>query len=150
MPEPTLFPTSDDDLLTSVYQKQGRTLDDLPYTEEFETLYRSMYGDADAPEQDADAAHQPTRAQVFHRLHNLRKAGKLPRLGRAIGQRPRINTDQEALLVSLVEEEVGAISKRDQLIYTPGFEQVCTRFNAQAGLELDHHAVWRLIAKLAK
>ncbi|XAL99992.1 hypothetical protein OT109_01130 [Phycisphaeraceae bacterium D3-23] len=153
MTDPTLFPISNDDLLISVYHKQGRTLDDLPYTEQFETLYRSMYGDADAPDDldDAgDAPGQPTRAQVFHRLHNLRKAGKLPRLGRAVGQRPRINAEQETLLISLVEDEVGAISKRDQLIYTPGFEQVCTRFNTQAGLELDRHAVWRLIAKLAK
>ncbi|MEM9416267.1 MAG: hypothetical protein AAGA29_12440 [Planctomycetota bacterium] len=147
MTSPTLFPTSDDDLLTSVYQKQGRTLDDLPYTEQFEALYQAMYGDADA---QGDSPGQPTRAQVFHRLHNLRKAGKLPRLGRAVGQRPRINAEQEALLVSLVEDEVGAISKRDQLIYTPGFETVCTRFNAQAGLELDRHAIWRLVAKLAK
>lgn len=144
MAELTLFPTSDDDLLTSVYQKQGRTLDDLPYTDEFEALYSAMYGDED------DEPGRPSRAQVFHRLHNLRKAGKLPRLGQAAGERPRINPEQEALLVSLVEAEVGAISKRDQLVYTPGFEQVCTRFNAQAGLELDRHAVWRLVAKLAK
>lgn len=144
MTESTLFPTSDDDLLTSVYQKQGRTLDDLPYTPEFESLYCAMYGDED------DGAGRPTRAQVFHRLHNLRKAGKLPRMGRAVGERPRINPEQETLLVSLVEAEVGAISKRDQLVYTPGFEQVCTRFNTQAGLELDRHAIWRLVAKLAK
>lgn len=144
MPDPTLFPTSDDDLLTSVYQKQGRTLDDLPYTSEFEAIYAAMYGD------DADAPGVPTRAQVFHRLHNLRKAGKLPRLGRAVGERPRIEPEQEALLVSLVEAQVGAISKRDQLLYTPQFEQVCTAFNAQTGLTLDHHALWRLVAKLAK
>lgn len=143
MPEPTLFPTGDDDLLTSVYQKQGRTLDDLPYTDAFESIYTAMYGDEDAP-------GQPTRAQVFHRLHNLRKAGKLPRMGRAVGARPRIEREQETLLVSLVEAQVGAISKRDQLLYTPAFEQVCTAFNAQTGLTLDHHAVWRLVAKLAK
>lgn len=144
MPQPTLFQTSDDDLLISVYQKQGRTLDDLPYTEEFEALYSAMYGEAEA------GGPHPTRAQVFHRLHNLRKAGRLPRMGRAIGERPRIDGGQEQLLVSLVEAQVGAISKRDQLIYTPGFEAVCTAFNAQTGLALAHHAVWRLIAKLAK
>lgn len=144
MTEPTLFPTSDDDLLISVYQKQGRTLDDLPYTNAFETLYTSMYGEAE------DAAGQPTRAQVFHRLHNLRKAGKLPRMGRAVGERPRIDAEQEQVLIELVEQEVGAISKRDQLLYTPGFETVCTAFNAKAGLTLSHHAIWRLVAKLAK
>ena len=146
MADPTLFPTSDDDLLTSVYQKQGRTLDDLPYTDSFEALYAAMYGDDDY----TDTSGQPTRAQVFHRLHNLRKAGKLPRMGRAVGERPRIEADEEAILVSLVEAQVGAISKPDQLLYTPQFEQVCTAFNAQTGLTLDHHAIWRLVAKLAK
>ena len=150
MTDPTLFPTTDDDLLISVYQKQGRTLDDLPYTEAFETLYASMYGDVDDTHAVDDVAGMPTRAQVFHRLHNLRKAGKLPRLGRAVGERPRIDPQQEALLVSLVEQQVGAISKRDQLLYTPGFVQVCTAFNAQTGLTLGHHAIWRLVAKLAK
>ena len=141
MPDELLFPTSDDDLLISVYQKQGRTLDDLPYTDAFETLYTSMYGEED------DA---PTRARVFHRLHNLRKAGKLPRMGRAHGERPRITPEQEAVLATRVQEAVGALSKRDQLLYTPTFEQLCTAFNAEAGLELSRHDIWRLIAKLAK
>jgi len=141
MTDATLFPTSDDDLLISVYQKQGRTLDDLPYTDAFEAIYLAMYGDAD------DA---PTRASVFHRLHNLRKAGKLPRMGRALGERPRITPEQEAMLAGRVEAAVGALSKRDQLLYTPAFEALCTTFNAEAGLELSRHDIWRLIAKLAK
>ena len=141
MPDELLFPTSDDDLLISVYQKQGRTLDDLPYTEAFEALYAAMYGD------ETDA---PVRSKVFHRLHNLRKAGKLPRMGRAQGERPRITAEQEAVLISHVEAAVGALSKRDQLLYTPAFEELCTAFNAEAGLELSRHDVWRLVAKLAK
>lgn len=141
MPDELLFPTSDDDLLISVYQKQGRTLDDLPYTEAFEAIYLGMYG---------DESDTPSRAKVFHRLHNLRKAGKLPRMGRAHGQRPRITPEQEAILAELVEAEVGALSKRDQLLYTPAFETLCTAFNAEAGLELSRHDTWRLIAKLAK
>ena len=141
MPDATLFPTGDDDLLISVYQKQGRTLDDLPYTDEFEAIYLGMYGDED------DA---PPRASVFHRLHNLRKAGKLPRKGKAHGERPRITPEQEALLVGRVEAAVEALSKRDQLLYTPAFEELCTAFNSEAGLELSRHDIWRLIAKLAK
>lgn len=142
-----LFPTSDDDLLISVYQKQGRTLDDLPYTDAFEAIYTAMYGEADGEETDV---YQPARAEVFHRLHNLRKAGKLPRLGRAHGQRPRITPEQETLLAELVDGQVGSLSKRDQLLYTPAFEQLATRFNTEAGLELSRHDIWRLVAKLAK
>lgn len=142
----TLFPTSDDDLLISVYHKQGRTLDDLPYTDEFEAIYSGMYGDGEGNEDEP----QPTRAEVFHRLHNLRKAGKLPRLGKALGKRPRITAEQEAMLAKRVEQQVGALSKRDQLLYTSAFEQLCTAFNAEAGLELSRHDIWRLVAKLAK
>lgn len=148
MSENLLFPTSDEDLLISVYQKQGRTLDDLPYTESFDALYRSMYGDDETA--SGDDTYRPSRAEVFHRLHNLRKAGKLPRMGRALGERPRITPEQEKLLVELVEQQIGEISKRDTLPYTPEFEEIATRFNATATLDVDHHALWRLIAKLAK
>ena len=146
MPDPLLFPIGDDDLLISVYQKQGRTLDDLPYTDAFESLYAAMYGGDD----EADDGPVPTRDKVIHRLQNLRKAGKLPRLGRAQGERPRITSEQEARLATNVEEQVGALSKRDQLLYTPAFEELCTRFNAEAGLDLSRHDIWRLVAKLAK
>lgn len=144
MADEQLFPINDDDLLVSVYQKQGRTLDDLPYTDAFEMLYASMYGGDDVE------PHTPSRSEVFHRLHNLRKAGKLPRMGRAHGERPRVTPEQEALLASLVEAAVGALSKRDQLPYTPAFDALCTRLNVEAGLELSQHDVWRLVAKLAK
>lgn len=141
-----LFPTSDDDLLISVYQKQGRTLDDLPYTPEFDRLYQAMYGDdgGDAP------GGAVSRARLFHRLHNLRKAGKLPRMGKAAGERPRLDPEQERRLVSIVEAEHGPISTRDQLLYTDTFDRIAERFNAEAGLALSHHDVWRLVAKLAK
>jgi len=136
-----LFPTNDDDLLTSVYQKQGRTLDDLPYTPQFEALYAALYGGA------ADA---PPRRQVLRRLHNLRKAGKLPRMGAAAGGRPRIEPEQETLLVSIVETEHGPISTRDQLPYTDGFQRIAERFASQTGLSLSNHDLWRVLAKLAK
>jgi len=136
-----LFPTNDDDLLTSVYQKLGRTLDDLPYTPQFDALYDAMYGALD---------DGPPRGVVFRRLHNLRKAGKLPRLGRAPGQPPRIDAEHEALLIRVVEAEHGPISTRDQLPYTDAFDRIAARFNAEAGLSLTHHDLWRILAKLAK
>lgn len=138
MSEPTLFQTSDDELIISVYQKQGRTLDDLPHTAEFEAIYRAL-GDTTV-----------SRPGLFHHLHNLRKAGRLPRLGRASTQPPRIAAEHEALLVELVEAEIGKLSLRDQLPHTPRFDQIVCAFNAQAGLRLSHHDVWRIIAKLAK
>lgn len=136
----TLFETSDDELLVSVYAKQGRTLDDLPYTPEFEAIVAAL-----GVEDDAKA-----RAALFRRLHNIRKAGRLPRMGRATAKPPKLAPEHEALLVQLVEAEVEQISKRDQLPYTPAFDAVVSRFNAQAGLGLTPHDVWRVVAKLAK
>lgn len=140
----SLFPTNDNDLLVSVYQKQGRTLDDLPYTPEFEAIYAAMYG-----EDGRDAPHI-SRADLFHRLHNLRKAGKLPRLGRAQSKPPRIEPEHEALLIEIVESHIGAISKRDQLLYHATFDYIANTFNARTGLSLNRHDLWRVLAKLAK
>lgn len=139
-----LFETDDESMLISVYTQVGRTLDDLPYTEDFERLYAGMYG----PE-GADAGGV-SRADVFHRLHNLRKAGKLPRLGRASGKATRLESDQEAALVALVEGAVGKLSLRDRLLYTQDFDAVVDSFNTRTGLSLSHHDVWRVVAKLAK
>ena len=137
----TLFDTSDDELLISVYTRQGRTLDDLPYTTEFEAIYDAM------AEQEGGRV---TRQALFHRLHNLRKAGRLPRLGRAASVPPRIDAEHEALLKDLVEQQVGQLSKRDQLLYTPEFDEIVNTLNARAGLSLSAHDVWRIVARMAK
>lgn len=141
----TLFPINDDETLISVYQKQGRTLDDLPYTEDFEVIYRSLYGPG-----GRDAPDAMSKAQLFRKLHNLRKAGKLPRLGRAATLPPRIEPEEEARLIARVEREIGQISKRDQLLYQPAFDAVLDDFNRATGRSLSPHALWRIIAKLAK
>ena len=142
-----LFPINDDELLINVYLKQGRTLDDLPYTDEFEALYTAMYG----PDgRDAPNPAEQTKSKVIHRLHNLRKAGKLPKLGRAQSSPPKIDADQEQQLIAFVEAEIGQLSKRDQLLYEPPFDNVVDAFNTATGLSLSHHDIWRIIAKLAK
>jgi hypothetical protein len=146
MPEPMLFQTSDDELLISVYQRQGRTLDDLPYTEHFEAIFSAVVGDR--TDQEPYAAL--TRSALFRRLHNLRKAGRLPRLGRAIASPPRLDPQCEQKLIELVEAEIGKLSLRDQLPYSNQFERIVTTFNAQASLNLSLHDAWRIIAKAAK
>lgn len=137
----TLFDAPDEDeLLRSVFARQGRTLDDLPYTPQFEAIAAAM----GASESSA------RRAELFHRLHNLRKAAKLPRLGRAAEPPPRVDPGHEALLVRLVESAIGRLSLRDRLPYTPEFDRIVAAFNSEAHLSLSPHDVWRLIAKLAK
>ncbi|MEM9252610.1 MAG: hypothetical protein AAGB29_09710 [Planctomycetota bacterium] len=128
-----------DAALIEAYERVGRTLDDLPYTEEFAELMRGV-GDAVPGGQ----------AEVFHRLHNLRKAGKLPRLGRAASSAPRLDAEHEATLVELVEGAVGKLSLRDRLVHKPEFDAVVESFNAATGLGMTHHDLWRVVAKLAK
>ena len=137
-----LFENVDQQRLIQAYAQQGRTLDDLPYTDEFEAIYQLL----------TDGATNPavSRAALFHRFHNLRKAGDLPRLGKARGSITKLDSEQEQELIVLVEEAVGELSKRDRLPYTEAFATLVTRFNEQAGLNLTPHQVWRVVAKLAK
>ncbi|MEO0966262.1 MAG: hypothetical protein AAFY08_14225 [Planctomycetota bacterium] len=128
-----------DAALIEAYERVGRTLDDLPYTDEFKTLMDAVSGVVPG-----------TQAEVFRRLHNLRKAGKLPRLGRAPGSAPRLDPDHEATLTALVERHVGKLSLRDRLVYRPEFDAVVESFNAATALGVTHHDLWRVVAKLAK
>src|SRR5687768_8247388 len=91
--EPAVGDRADQGLIVA-YQSTGRTLDDLPYTEDFERLYRAL------PKGSGE------KREVFHRLHNLRKAGKLPRLGKPETMPPKIDPGEEEMLRGLV---VGAV-----------------------------------------
>ena len=127
------------DLLISVYEKIGRTADDLPYTPEFQRLY-DLY----------IAAHRdprPTRGEVWRQLLNLRKGGKLPKLGAARSLAPEISPDHKTLLRTLIGKDMG---KRDRLPYTDRFDTIVDEFNKSQPRPLSPHLVWRLVATLAK
>ena len=97
-------PAANRDVLMQVYQQIGRTADDLPYTPDFERLY-DLYC---AEHQQA----KPTRQEVWRHLLNLRKAGKLPRLGEARTRPPAIEPEAREVLLNLVGESIG---RRDRL-----------------------------------
>ena len=126
-------------LIVERYARTGRTLDDLPYTADYEQLWSSL----------AKATNMG-RKELFRKLHNMRKAGKMPRLGRAPGSPPAIDAGEEALLAALVTESLGSLGQRDRLPYSDAFDSILERFCAQTGRALSAHDVWRLIAKLAK
>lgn len=128
-----------DDRLVWAYVEVGRTLDDLPYTEEFERLVAVLGGEGAV-----------ARREVLRRLQNLRKANKLPRLGKAAGASIKVTEEEESLLVGLVTEQAGTLGQRDQLLYDARFETLTERFNARTGRSLSRHDLWRLVAKLAK
>ncbi|MEL7472577.1 MAG: acetylxylan esterase [Planctomycetota bacterium] len=133
-------PDAWDAALVRAYEAGGRTLDDLPYTPEFEAIYQAIGGEGSNRMRDV----------VFRRLHNLRKAGRLPRLGRAATAPVKLQPDEEARLASIVASEVGSLGQRDRLPYTYGFERVSASLAGAIGRELAPHDLWRLICKIAK
>jgi len=129
-----------DGALVAAYQEIGRTLDDLPYTADFDRILAAVRG----------TGVDLTPRGVLQRLQNIRKAGKLPPAGRAASTPPRISEEEESLLRELVVAMTGSLGQRDQLPYDPRFDGLVEAFNQQAGRELSPHDIWRLVAKLAK
>ncbi len=60
-----------DEELVRAYQKIGRPVDDLPYTEEFNHLVEIA---------GADRSSDEDKRSIFKRLLTLRKQGRLPRV----------------------------------------------------------------------
>jgi cephalosporin-C deacetylase-like acetyl esterase len=122
--------------LIEAYRTIGRTLDALPYTDDFDRLL-------------ASANHTNPR-EALHTLQRLRKSGRLPRLGRSPEKPPKIDPELETIIEALVVQHAGTLGQRDRLPYTEAFDRVLESFNAQAGASLSQHDLWRLIARLAK
>lgn len=127
------------DVLIAIYQKIGRTADDLPYTPHFETLYSGYAAQHGEP--------RPTRAETWRHLLNLRKSGKLPKLGEARSKPPEVGDDDRRRLREMLGDAIG---KRDRLPYTERFDAVVDAFNRTQPRPLSPHLVWRLVATLAK
>ena len=127
------------EVLCALYEKTGRTADDLPYTPHFESLYKSYaehYGTG-----------RPTRQEAWRHLLNIRKRGKLPKLGEARSKPPKVTDEALAQLRDMLGPDIG---KRDRLPYTDRFDQIVNDFNATQKRRLSPHLVWRLVATLAK
>lgn len=127
------------ELLIALYLKVGRTADDLPYTPHFESLHRGYAAGHPAP--------GPERQETWRHLLNLRKGGKLPKLGEARSKPPEVTAEAKELLRWLVGEDLG---RRDRLPYTARFDQIVDAFNKSQNRPLSPHLVWRLVATLAK
>lgn len=133
---------ADDGRLKALYEHEGRGLDDLPYSPEFLRIVGAL----------AQAGDKRDARELFHRLQNLRKAGKLPKLGRSatVSAPVRVRPEEEEYLRGLVEASVGSLGSRDQIPYSEKMETIVNDFNGHTGRNLSPHDVWRLIAKLAK
>ena len=133
------FQRAKPDVLIGLYEKVGRTADDLPYTPHFESLYGGY------------AAHfgenKPTRQEVWRHLLNVRKRGNLPKLGEARSRPPQVAPESLLQLRQMLGQDIG---KRDRLPYTERFDQLVDEFNRTQPRPLSPHLVWRLVATLAK
>lgn len=125
--------------LIGVYQQIGRTADDLPYTPHFEKLYTTYIANYSEP--------RPTRAEVWRHLLNLRKGGKLPKLGEARSTPPEISDEDRSKLRQMLGTDIG---KRDRLPYSKRFDEIVDAFNRTQTRAISPHLVWRLVATLAK
>ena len=125
--------------LVKAYEQIGRTADDLPYTPHFESLYANYAA--------AYPQAKPTRQEVWRHLLNLRKGGKLPKLGEARSHPPEIDADARQRLRDMLGADIG---KRDRLPYTDRFDRLVDEFNESLEKRLSPHLVWRLVATLAK
>lgn len=129
----------DRERLASLYEKLGRTADDLPYTTHFESLYDSYVSGFPDP--------KPDHAEVWRHLLTTRKAGKLPKLGAARSAPPEVEDADRELLRRLLGEQIG---KRDRLPYSAMFDDLVGKFNAHRRRPFSPHQVWRLVATMAK
>ena len=78
----------EDQQLAATYDLLGRTLDDLPYTEDFDLLMQRIRA----------AGDRRSEAEVLTRLQNLRKATRLPRHGAALSRPPEVTPGEEELM----------------------------------------------------
>jgi catechol 2,3-dioxygenase-like lactoylglutathione lyase family enzyme len=125
--------------LSKIYEEIGRTADDLPYTPHFEKLfnnYAALYPQT-----------KPTREEVWRHLLNMRKGGKLPKLGNARSMPPPVSEEDRAKLRQMLGADIG---KRDRLPYTKRFDELVDAFNRTQSRPISPHLVWRLVATLAK
>ena len=127
------------DELSRLYQEIGRTADDMPYTPHFEKLFLGYVAQYPDP--------KPTRAEVWRHLLNLRKAGKLPKLGEARSTPPPVADEDRTKLREMLGADIG---KRDRLPYTKRFDEIVDTFNRTQPRAISPHLVWRLVATLAK
>lgn len=127
-------------LLIHLYKKEGRTLDDLPYTLEFDELYKNFSA------KFAEANPRDTLQQLFR----LRKSGRLPRMGRASSQPFSLSPDEKDVIIQVLEDRGLSLSLRDRLPYTAEFDDVFSHITSRLDKTLSKHDVWRVLARLSK
>lgn len=139
---PQLSPV--DDRLAELYEDAGRSLDDLPYTPEFEGLAATARREF--------PSEFPDERAVFEKLLRLRKAAILPRHESDSAPIASVDADDVILIEQLVRKHAGSPAHSDRLPYTKAFEELFNEYNAQSVCRklTSRHQLWRVIARIAK
>src|SRR5579862_2691589 len=130
---PPLAP--EDEKLVAAYEKIGKPLDLLPFTDDFEKLMNEL-------EQEAT---DEKKAEIFRRLLNLRKAGRLPRANSII------DAAAEGIPISADDQELLSAYKRidrplDALPYTEYFEKLIDELGKSKTPAIKHAVFQRLLS----
>jgi hypothetical protein len=133
------LPTQDQRLVDA-YARLGRPSDDLPYSSDFDMLLDSIRAAGDTRSEQ----------EVIQRLFRLRKAGRLPHARRPSIPVSDVPTEDVELAEALLRDKLGTLGSRDQLPYTPEFEQLWQDYRTKATRPLDRHQFWRLVARVSK
>lgn len=132
--------SGEDQALVTAYVRCGRTLDDLPYTNELDGILTAI---GKEPSDDS-------RREVLGRLMTIRKSGRLPRSGARSTLIGTISPEDERTLSSLIINKTGSLGRRDSLPYTEAFKSILQEFQRSTGTQLAPHQLWRLMARVAK
>lgn len=130
----------EDSYLQALYAEMRVPSDALPYTAEFEEMFRRF--SEKFPESD--------RGTVLRRIFALRKAGLLARTGRLEGPPVRASSAEIDRLRKLIREQLGTLGARDGLPYSPEFDSLLQKFNEFRATPVHAAEFWRLIARATK
>jgi len=127
-------------LVEELLRKSKFARDKLPYTEEFDRLKSEYTQRLNCVISDAD---------FWKALSSIGKGGGI---GKAGGRRTSPSTEslsqtQQLEILRLLPEGVGS---RDQLPYTPLFDELHRRFSQLTHTSLSKHSFWRGLSRVAK
>ena len=127
------------DRLRELLRHLGVPRDDLPYTDQFDSLKAQF---------ESDSGESLSPEAFWRRLSIAGKRGGGSETGRRRGSPPPELTRAEQLeLLRLFPDGIG---NRDQLPYTKRFENVYRHFNQLTRRKLTKHEFWRALSSLAK
>jgi hypothetical protein len=126
-----------DSLIKTIVQTCTLTRDSLPYTKEFEKLYKAFRAGSEIP---------LTKSQFWQEILRIVKKGGWKGKQRGVPA-PKISNPQIMILWEVMNYRT---SDCDKLVYTNKFDAILVEFNSRTGLHLYAHELWKLMSNSRK